>query len=203
MRADDGLDGMKRFVCTLAIEPDVDGKAPPDQTGVLVLRFAKKRGVSRNAHHPLPTARAHGRPGTHPLDAVITVGLVTGPVGRCSVRLATCRRSQLAPLGSRQRGGARGRRRRPRAGAADQVPRSGGDARGLDDHAPYPSRRQLAHSRTSVTSTARTGPSGGSLRYCGYFSVSSTSARSRSSLWSSTRARPRRRTHQRRPQFSS
>ena len=112
--------------------------------------------------------------------------------------------AQLAPfVGARQRGGARGRRRRPRAGAADQVPRSGGDARGLDDHAPYPSRGQLAHSRTSVTSTARTGPSGGSLRYCGYFSVSSTSARSRSSLWSSTRARPRRRTHQRRPQFSS
>ena len=25
MRADDGLDGMKRFVCTLAVEPDVDG----------------------------------------------------------------------------------------------------------------------------------------------------------------------------------
>jgi hypothetical protein len=66
-----------------------------------------------------------------------------------------------------------------------------------------PSRCQLAHSRTSVTSTASTGPSGGSLRYCAYLSLSSMSAHSRSSPSSSTRARPRRRIHQRRPQSSS
>lgn len=62
---------------------------------------------------------------------------------------------------------------------------------------------QADQSRTSVTSTARTGPSGGSLRYCGYFSASSLRARPRSSPSSSTRARPRRRIHQRRPQSSS
>src|SRR5438128_2102201 len=62
---------------------------------------------------------------------------------------------------------------------------------------------RLVHSRSSVTSTASTAPSGGSDRYCGYFSCSSFNACSRSSPSSSTRARPRRRIHHRRPQFSS
>jgi hypothetical protein len=62
---------------------------------------------------------------------------------------------------------------------------------------------ELVHSRTSLTSTASTGPSGGSARYCGYFLLSSARACSRSSPPSRTRARPRRRIHQRRAQSSS
>jgi DNA-binding SARP family transcriptional activator len=64
-------------------------------------------------------------------------------------------------------------------------------------------RPQADHSRTSVTSIASTGPSGCSARYCSYFAVRSARAWARSSPSSSTRARPRRRIHQRWLQSSS
>src|SRR5712691_4981386 len=77
---------------------------------------------------------------------------------------------------------------------------SGFSSYGVVGHRPL-RQSQLIHSRTSVTSTASTAPSGGSDTYCGYFSCSSFNACSRSSPSSSTRARPRRRIHHRRPQF--
>lgn len=130
-------------------------------------------------------------------------------LGSCR-SIARARRRDVAPSGA-ARPGASARWRVPRRPSPVSTTRSSiSRAPALGDRKPRPtcfavgarranrsaSPHEADHVRTSVTSTASTGPSGASSRYCGYFSLSKASARSRSAPSSSTRARPRTRIHQ-------
>jgi hypothetical protein len=66
-----------------------------------------------------------------------------------------------------------------------------------------PRQELAAHPRHSSMSIASTGGAGAAPRYCSYLAARSARARSASSPASSTRARPRSRTHQSRVQSSS
>lgn len=111
-------------------------------------------------------------------------------LGSCR-SIARARRRDVAPSGA-ARPGASARWRVPRRPSPVSTTRSSiSRAPALGDRKPRPtcfavgarranrsaSPQEADHVRTSVTSTASTGPSGASSRYCGYFSLSKASER--------------------------